>query len=107
MNYQEAIEKLKNSQLSPGDLSEIRMTLSAEYATRSEDLAQILVQKAQEWLVEREKRKSDKSTDQWWNASPGGKQEVLLRFRLKGLEKVISAIKTRLEVMMGESRSSY
>ncbi len=93
--------------MNPHELAERRLTLSAEYARLSEKMGFILSERPLEWLQLRKTAKSDKEADRQYEASPAGKEEVVLRYKLKGMEKEISGIKTYLEVLQGESRNNY
>lgn len=106
MIYQEAIEKLKDVS-SPGELAELRQWFSGEYAFIAGQLEDILLLKPQKWLETREKVKSDTQAEREWQATVEGKNELIWRLRLKAIEKAMSAIKTRLEIISGESRNQF
>lgn len=91
----------------PHQLAERRHELSVLYARASEQLGTILSEKPREWLKIRQDTKSDKSADLEWDASEVGKEEIRLRYLLKGMEKEISGIKTLLDVLSNESRNQY
>ena len=95
------------SQTNPGRMSEIAVELSAWYATLSEQLENILVFKADRWVVLRDSHNSDRATDRAWDATDEGKQEIRLRSQLKYLEKFISSLKLRLKIKEGESFGRY
>lgn len=93
--------------LSPHELAERRVELSAEYARDSEILISILEQKPELWRQIRERVKSDKAADREWEASALGLDEMKLRLKMKASEKKMSAARTMLEVLEGEARNQY
>jgi len=106
----EEIKKLiveARTEPSPGRLSEIAVLLTTYYASLSEEIKDILIKKADEWIKLRVDHGSDRSTDRTWDATDDGKSEIKLRFQLKYVEKIISVIKLRLRILEGESRGQY
>ena len=93
--------------LTPHELAERRVDLSAEYARDSELLSEILEQKPELWGKIRETVKSDKQADRVWEGTPMGIGEMKLRLKMKSSEKKMSAAKTMLEVLSGEARNLY
>ena len=93
--------------MTPHQLAERRIELSAEYAKHSEDLSHVLEQKPSLWMQIRERHKSDKAADREWDASPLGLDEMKLRLKMKAIEKKLSAARTMLEVLEGESKNQY
>jgi hypothetical protein len=72
MNVTEALERVQNPATTPGELSEILMHLSADYAHKTVDLTSVLSKKAEAWLRFRESRESDKQADRAWKSSVEG-----------------------------------
>lgn len=107
MTYQDSIQKLQDEQLTPNELSAIRMFLAAEYGRLSTLLVEILSRKPAVWMRLREASESDKQADRKWDASADGLAEMSYRWTMKAVEKNISAIKTRLEVLAVEARNQY
>ena len=93
--------------LSPNRLSEILVSLTSWYATLAQELEDIEVFYAEQWLAMRKECKTDKATDMAWNSSESGKQRIRLRIQLKYIEKIISSIKVRLKVKENESWGRY
>lgn len=93
--------------MTPRQLAEDRMRLAAEYAAASEKLGFILADKPLTWAAIRASMQSDKAADRKWEESEEGRDEIVLRLRLKSIEKQMSAMKTMLEVMEGEARNNY
>jgi uncharacterized protein len=103
----EIAKKLIEEKLTPGQLSEIRMKLSANYSFIATRLDDILLAKPQEWLQIRDQSTSDNQADKKYELTENGKLEKVYRQQLKTCEKMMSAIKTRIEVMSGEARNQY
>lgn len=91
----------------PHTLADERMTLSAEYASLSERLGDIMSIRALEWPLIRDKTTSDAQADRIWERSQVGIEEVKVRLRLRSIDKRFSAIKTMLEVLSNEARNLY
>lgn len=81
------------------------MRKSAEYASLSERLGDILEVKAKSWEALRAGCTSDKQADKKWDATPEGIQEMRLRLKLKALEREMGAISTHLRVLDAEARN--
>lgn len=107
MRLPEVLEKVQNPATTPGELSEILMHLSADYAHKTTDFTVVLGRKAQVWQTLRADRESDKQADKAWDASIEGRAEMTLRLELKSLEKLMSAIKAHLRVKETEARNQF
>ncbi len=83
------------------------MKLSSEYATLSEELADILTVKAARWVVLRADPdcKSDTAAEKKWNATQEGLREMRIRLTMKAIEKQMSSAGTMLRVMEMEARN--
>ena len=92
---------------SPREIAERRIELSAEYGQKSERLKEILEVKATGWKALREFHKSNKDASDAWESSEYGIEEMKLKIDLKVLEKKMSAARTYLEVLSGESRNQW
>jgi uncharacterized protein len=103
----EIAQKLIDEKMTPGQLSEVRMKLSATYSFIATRLDEILMVKPQEWLKIREQSTSDNQADRKWELTENGRLEKVYRQQLKTCEKMMSAIKTRIEVMTGEAKNQY
>jgi hypothetical protein len=106
MTLAEITQKLREEQLPPGELSEIRLRLSAEYSYLSSLLEVILMKKPEIWLSLKSNN-SDTKTEMLWSLTEDGKNEIKYRHQLKAIEKMISAVRTRLEVMSQEARNQF
>lgn len=105
MDENNIAEALRNTTLSPGDLSEFQIKLAGEYSFLSSRLAEILVIKPQLWLQLRKETKSDASTDKKWEATPEGIEEAIYKLKLRAIEKQLSAINSRLHILSMEARN--
>ena len=103
----EKIREIDQNNPNPQLVQEWRNWLSAEYAITSSRLQPILVSKAECWQRIREKTKTDKQADLEYDKSEIGKKEKLLKARLKIIEKLLSALRTQLEVWNVESFNQY
>jgi hypothetical protein len=104
---EEISKQLREETLTPGRLSELKLKLAGEYAFISDRLADIQKIYPQTWLALREKTSSDKQADRKWELSKDGYQKTIYKQQLKSIEKLISAIGTRISVLDGESRNQY
>ena len=103
----EKIKEIKQDNPDPLLVQEWRNWLSAEYATVSFKLQSILFSKAEKWQKIRKETKTDKEADLKYDKTSVGKQERLLKARLKVIEKLLSALRTQLEVWNIESYNQY
>lgn len=91
--------------MTPHLMAEKRVALADEYASLTDELANILAHKAIEWSAYRVNSKTDKEADRKWEASDEGIREMRIKLHLKALEKQISSIKTMLDVLTNEARN--
>lgn len=110
MTLEKITEQLRTSDaINPGDLSEMRLWISGEYAYLNNQLIGILMRKPEKWREIRYNGevKSDTAAERTWQATEDGLNETILRMKLKTIDKLSSAIKTRLEVLLGEARNQH
>jgi hypothetical protein len=107
MTLRETLDRLENPATTPGELSEILMHLSADYAHKTTDFTTVLMKKAKAWPKLRGRKESDKQADKAWDATLEGRLETSLRLELKSLEKLMSAIKSHLRVKETEARNQF
>ena len=91
----------------PHQLADELHEMAIEYAKLAEELGMILTYKPAEWLKLRGDSKSDASTDRAYEATEAGTRETIIRLKMKALEKMMSAIKTKLQILTNEARSNY
>lgn len=109
MKIDEIIEMIRNNEvLTPGELAEYKLQLSAEYGYVIGLLDDILRKKPDEWVLirNREDVSSDKQADREWEASENGKNEMSCKYTLKRIEKVMSGINTKLRAYEQEAKNN-
>lgn len=97
----------RDSQLAPQALSNARSWLAGEYAFINGRLGEILGQKPSAWNSIRKEVNSDTAAERLWQQTQMGKDEMIYRLKLKSIEKLMSALKTKLEILQGEARNQY
>ncbi len=107
MNIQEIATTIRETQLSPGELADLRLKLSAEYAFNATELENILMHKAEKWQELRKEVKSDTQAERLWQATDIGQEETGYKLRLKSIEKLMSGIKTMLDIKEHELRGHF
>lgn len=105
--YQERIKGQEGGEVSPHELADMRLEMSHLYGSIDEGLLNILKRKPATWNEMRKSFKSDTACERAWQQTPDGIREIELRHNLKTLEKMMSSVKTMLEVMSVEARNSY
>src|SRR4051812_32697650 len=83
----------------PGQLANYRVYLAALFSLRAAQMQNILAIKPNAWLAIREHKTSDKSADREWHATKSGARETQLTWELKRIDKLSSAIASKLRVM--------
>jgi hypothetical protein len=104
----EHIEKeMAGEGISPGQLADYRVYLAALYSLRASAMQDILSVKPRNWLTIRARKNSDKATEREWEATADGLRETQLKWELRRIDKLSSAIATKLRIMEGEARSQF
>lgn len=108
MNFEEISLKLQ-ANLSPGELSELNLQLAGYYGLNATELDELLARKAESWIKIRSQEgvKSDAQADRLWEQTADGQRERRLKLQQKTIEKLMSAVKTRIQVMTEEARNTY
>lgn len=88
-------------------MAELKANLSSEYSYQTGLLEEILLAKPQKWLEMRKETKSDVSCDRQWDMTEEGQNELKIKFNLKRIEKLISALNSRLRVAEQEAKSQW
>jgi hypothetical protein len=70
-------------------------------------MPQILAVKPAKWLTIRGGKNSDAAADREREATDLGQRETQLKWELRGIERLSSAIATKLRVIEGEARIQY
>lgn len=107
MELSDAIEETKSEGLTPGRLSEIRLWLAGHYAYLNSDLTDVLIRKPALWRHLRQGAKSVSEADRLWEETPDGITEIKLRGTLKSIDRIMSGLKTRIEILQGEARNQF
>jgi len=97
--------EMANVSLSPGHLSDFRVYPAALASQNTGRLQDILALKPAAWLAIREHKKSDRSADREWDATAKGVEEMRLRYLLKRIDLLNSALSTKLRVLELEARN--
>jgi hypothetical protein len=100
-------QEMAEAQLAPGKLADFRVFLAALYSLRASEMQDILTRKPTAWLAIRHYKTSDKSADREWQATETGIREMQLKWELRRIERLSSAIATKLRIMEGEARNQY
>jgi len=102
--YATLVQENKNN---PSFLSDLHLELAAKYAFLSETAKDIVVEKAEFWNMKfaGEKPLSDTHIETKWNQTETGKKELRLKYELKALEKLMSAIKSSIVVSSVEAKN--
>ena len=91
----------------PNELADRLMVLAEESSRMGDELSEILMRKPGVWLEMRGNYESDTRTERAYEATVDGTKELWLKLRLKGNDRLSSAIKTKLRILENESRNLY
>ena len=91
----------------PSLSAEDRARLSGEYSFWTGILEDLLTRKPKTWNEMRAKHKSDKACDKEFEATDDGINEVVIRLKLKRIEKLISALSTLIRLAEGQARNQF
>lgn len=100
-------QQLAGDQVVPGLLADYRIYLAALYSLRAGEMQKILATRPRAWLAIREHKNSDKAADREWQATDEGQRETQLKWELKRITSLSSAINSKLQVARDESRNQY
>lgn len=103
----EQIEKEMGESPAPGRLAELRVVLSSKYAHATNEYEKVLIQKPKIWNEMRGDFKSDTACERAWEATELGVEERHWKFQIRKVERMMSAIKTMIDVKTGEARNLY
>lgn len=98
-------QELAGEGISPRQLADFRVYLAALYSLRAGEMQRILAVKPRAWLAIRDKKNSDKAADREWQATEQGQDETDLKWQMKRIDKLSSAIASKLRVMADEVRN--
>lgn len=107
-NQLEDIERrLRENTLIPKELGDNLGYLAGEYGFWSSRLEDILLRKPAKWNELRKEKSSDRAAERAWEATEDGVNEMTLRLKLKRLEKLMSAVKTIINIKNVEVRNQW
>lgn len=89
-------------QVHPNYLAEMRTHLSGYYSWMSGEKCELEIKKNRYFRDNRERFKSDKACEAEWLASTEGELYTRMSYSLKGLEKLISSLRTQVETAQNE-----
>jgi hypothetical protein len=98
-------QEMAGDTLVPGRLADYRVFLAALYSLRATEMQQILAVKPAIWLDIRADKNSDKATDREWHATEKGQRETQLKWELRRIDKLSSALASKLRIMEAEARN--
>ncbi len=101
------VEELLKTQANPHELADAKAELASYYSYICGQLEEVSKAKPKIWMDMREKTKSDNQTNKMWDASELGQEEIVLRLRVKRMEKLFGAIGSILRVSEQEARNNY
>lgn len=116
-------QKIYNSRNLPHVLAELHITAATMYSEMNDQWVEIQLKKADFWHIKdhetlttedlstitgktREKPLSDKAVEMLWLQTPEGKKEMRIKYCLKSLERLMSAIKSSLINANNEARNT-
>lgn len=91
----------------PGRLADLRVILSSKYAAATNEYERVLIEKPKIWNEMRENYKSDTACERAWEATDEGIAERHWKFQIRKIEKMMTAIKTLIDVKTGEAQNLY
>jgi hypothetical protein len=110
----ELAKEVYNARSLPGVLADLHIEIASIYANMSEEWVEIQISKALFWATKdydmkeckpREKPLSDKQVEMMWLQKDEGIKEIRLKYALRSLEKLMSAVKSSLVNATIEARN--
>lgn len=99
--------RLQDPTITPNELSEFHLWLSAQYGMLSMKLADIDIRKNHFLDAIRDEVSSDSQAKVKWHLTPEGQDDIRFSRTLKAIEKMMSGIKKRIEVLNEEAHNTY
>lgn len=91
----------------PHEMANRRLELSEEYSRLSDEFAQHYKFQAEFFNLNRDKYKSDNATQKAFDATTDGVRMVILKLKLKSIEKTMSALNTALRLAENQAKNLY
>ena len=110
MTLTEYAQKIRDNKNNPHYLADLNLDIAADYAFISDIMKNLQLEKAvfeNNTKFAGEKSLSDSAVESKWRITEGGKKEVHLKYEMKGMEKLMNAIKTSSVVNAIEARGGY
>jgi len=92
-------------QNSPRDLCGIKTSLALLYAEYSGILENCLIEKAEKWEDFRKDATSDTQAERKWERTEEGMGETVTKLRMKKIEKLLSAVSSKIQVAEMEAKN--
>ena len=102
-----AIRDTMQDELTPREMSDMRVKLTGYYSTLISAYNKCDEICTRMWIAQREQYNSDTRTTKVIDATETGILRNKLKNELKAIEKIISALKQRTDLLQGESRNQY
>jgi len=102
-----AIRDTLQTEMTPAQMADARMRLTGFYSTLVSVFNKANEINTQEWMKLRPEFQSDTRTSKAIEVSELGLLEKKLKNELRAIEKMISALKQRIEIAQGEARNNY
>lgn len=93
--------------MTPREMADARMRLTGYYSTLVSSHNKLDEICTLAWIAQRENYNSDTRTSKVIDASEAGVLRNKLKNEMRAIEKMISALKQRIEIMQGEQRNQY
>lgn len=103
--YAEIIGEVGN--FTPKQADDYRLLLVTWYQQKSDEAAKIEVARASEWLAIKSNCKTNTEAEMLYDNSEHGRQRIALQYELKSIEKMISALKDRMQRLNNEAFNRY
>lgn len=93
--------------MNPHEISEARIKLSEEYSRFAGEYTKLIKAQADFFNENRANHKSDTSTQRSFEMTDDGVKLVTLKWKLKTIEKTMSAYNTHLRLLENEAKNLY
>lgn len=94
-------------QKTPHQLAEERIGMAEEYSRYSQSFANLTRTRAEHFKENRHLHKSDTACERDWERTPDGVEMMIIKMKLKALEKQMSASNTMLRLLENEAKNLY
>jgi phage regulator Rha-like protein len=91
----------------PNEAVNKKIALVEEFSTLSEEIALIEQEYAQYFVLNRDSYGSDKRLEKQWESLPAGARGIVIRRRMKVIEKELSAMSSYLKNKENEAHNLY